>query len=384
MSDPCEVDGNKLLLLQNGAAYFPQLCADIDAAVHFIYLETYIFSSDKTARMVVDALQRAAIRGVAVRVLMDGFGSADFPKPWLDEMDAAGIEVHLFRREIYRFRLRRHRLRRLHRKLVVLDGRVAFIGGINIIDDLTGNGNIAAPRFDFAVRAEGRVAGEIQVVMRRLWIAVSWARGGRMDRFVVSRRASQPNVRLLLRDNLRHRRDIERAYLRVISSARHEVVIANAYFLPGRVFRRALMQAARRGVRVVLLLQGRVEHRLLHYATHALYQQLLAAGVEIYEYQASFLHAKVAVVDGMWATVGSSNIDPFSLLLAREANLAVIDSGFAAALREKLFAAIAQDARRIELVSWNQLGWRSRFLARLSYFLVRLAIGVLGYGKRSV
>ncbi|MCX7193193.1 MAG: cardiolipin synthase ClsB [Proteobacteria bacterium] len=382
MSDTCQVDGNGLMLLQNGVAYFPQLCADMDAAQRYIYLETYIFAADKSGRMVSEALQRAALRGLEVRVLLDGFGSGDLPQHWLDELKAAGVQVHLFRRELYRFKLRRHRLRRLHRKLVVLDDELAYIGGINIIDDATGNAD--APRFDFAVRVEGRVAGEIYEVMRRMWIAVLWARGQRIERFFASRRKRQPNIKVLLRDNLRHRREIERAYLKAISGAQSEVVIANAYFLPGRMFRRALIQAARRGVRVILLLQGRVEHRLFHYATHALYGQLLSAGVEIYEYQTGLLHAKVAVVDGVWVTVGSSNIDPFSLLLAREANLVVTDTGFAAVLREKLFAAISQDARRIELEHWKRQGWWACLVARSSYFLVRMMIGVLGYGKRSV
>lgn len=377
-----QVDGNQLTLLQSGAGYFPRLCADIDTARQFIFLETYIYAADEAGRMVSDALQRAARRGVVVRVLMDGFGSADLPASWRDEFEAAGVQVHLFRRELYRFKMRRHRLRRLHRKLAVIDGELAYIGGINIISDTTGNGG--SQRFDFAVRVRGRVAGEIHAVMRRQWIAVLWARGLRMERFVKSRRADQPNIRVLLRDNLRHRRDIERAYLKAIAGAEREVVIANAYFLPGRVFRRALMQATRRGVRVVLLLQGRVEHRLLHYATHALYAQLLAAGVEIYEYQSGFLHAKVAVIDGEWATVGSSNIDPLSLLMAREANLAVQDAPFAQALREKLFAAIENDALHIAPDHWNETGWIAHSLARLSYAMVRVALGVLGYGRRNV
>lgn len=390
MSDSHQVDGQQLTLLQNGAAYFPQLCADIDAAQSFIYLETYIFSADEAGRIVSQALQRAALRGVVVRVLMDGFGSADLPSSWLDELRDAGVQVQWFRREIYRFKLRRHRLRRLHRKLVVLDGEVAYIGGINIIADATGNGGGNTPRLDFAVRVQGAVAGDIHSVMRRLWSAVSWAgqhmRGKRIERFIVeaAKKDKLLNINLLLRDNLRHRRDIERAYLTAISTAQHEVVIANAYFLPGRIFRRTLIQAAKRGVRVVLLLQGKVELRLLHYATHALYTQLLAAGVEIYEYQAGFLHAKVAVVDGCWATVGSSNIDPFSLLLAREANLVVLDEGFSAALRGNLFAAIAQDAQRIETGHWRRQGRGARLVARLSYAVVRLMIGVLGYGKRVV
>lgn len=386
-----QVDGNRLTLLQNGAQYFPRLCADIDAAQSFIYLETYIFSADMTGSLVSQALQRAAQRGVVVRVMMDGFGSSDFPSHWQQQLRDAGVHVQWFRRDISPFTLRsnrKRRLRRLHRKLVVLDGEVAFVGGINIIDDATRNGGAAAPRFDFAVRIEGSVAGEIYAVMRRLWSAVLWSRsrGKRIERFIMDagRRAALPNVTVFLRDNLRYRRDIEHAYLKAISEAKREVVIANAYFLPGLLFRRTLMQAAARGVRVVLLLQGRVEYRLLHYATHALYEELLDAGIEIYEYQVSYLHAKVAVVDGRWATVGSSNIDPFSLLLAREANIAVKDEGFSAELRAALYAAIDKDTLRIEAMHWRRLGAGARLLVRISYALVRMMIGLIGYDKRDL
>jgi cardiolipin synthase len=142
-----------------------------------------------------------------------------------------------------------------------------------------------------------------------------------------------------------------------------------------------LIQAAQRGVRVMLLLQGRVEYRVQHYATHALYDQLLAAGIEIYEYQPSYLHAKVAVVDGSWATVGSSNIDPFSLLLAHEANLAVQDDGFAAELRASLLAAIADEAIRVGDRFGVTRNLLDRLISRFSYAIVRLLIGLLGYGK---
>ena len=387
MVDMQQVDGNQLALLQNGAAYFPQLLADIDACRSFVYLETYIFAADETGRLVCSALERAARRGVSVRVLMDGFGSVDFPANWFSELEAAGVHVQWFRRELYRFKMRRHRLRRLHRKLVVLDGEVAYVGGINIIDDVNRNGGSVVPRFDFAVRIQGSVAGDVHIVMRRLWSAVSWAnaRVRRIERFILGngRGTALPNISLFLRDNLRHRRDIERAYLKAISTAKREVVIANAYFLPGLGFRRTLTQAAERGVRVILLLQGKVEYRLLHYATHALYDQLLEAGIEIYEYQPSYLHAKVAVIDGSWVTVGSSNIDPFSLLLAREANLVVSDAGFAAELRGRLFDAISHDALRIEPARWNKGGRGGHVVARLSYAAVRMIIGVLGYGKNA-
>jgi cardiolipin synthase len=186
---------------------------------------------------------------------------------------------------------------------------------------------------------------------------------------------------LLLRDNLRHRRDIERAYLTAFASAQQEILIANAYFLPGRIFRRALLQARRRGVKVVLLLQGRVEYRIQHFATRALYGKLLEAGIEIHEYQASHMHAKVAVIDGAWATVGSSNIDPLSLLLAREANLLVRDSSFAQGLRDSLYQAIQKDGRQMAHNEWQRMGWRARLVCRLSLAVIRVVMAVLGYGR---
>ena len=158
----------------------------------------------------------------------------------------------------------------------------------------------------------------------------------------------------LMRDNFHHRRDIEAAYMRAIKQAESEIILAHAYFLPGRDFRHALINAAGRGVRVVLLLQGKVEYLLEHYGSRALYGSFLDAGIEIYEYHKSFLHAKVAVIDGHWATVGSSNIDPFSLLLAREANVVVDDEGFAATLAQSLKKTVETDGRQILADDWKR------------------------------
>jgi cardiolipin synthase len=186
---------------------------------------------------------------------------------------------------------------------------------------------------------------------------------------------------LLLRDNLANRRAIERAYLKAIGSARREVLIANAYFFPGRRFRRALAEAARRGVRVRLLLQGRAEYVLPHFATQALYDPLLHAGVEIVEYHRSFLHAKVAVVDD-WATVGSSNIDPFSLLLAREANVVVLDAGFAATLRERVLASMAEGGRPVLHDEHAKRPWTQRLWGWFATRMLRLGVVVSGHRNR--
>jgi len=383
------VAGNRLTLLQNGTAYFPRLCADIDTAQHSIYLETYIYAADDSGRMVSEALRRAAARGVTVRLMLDGFGSAELPQHWVDELRDAGVEVQWFRRAVSPFTLQRSRLRRLyrlHRKLASIDSEIAFVGGINIVNDIPPHASISEPRLDYGVRIQGTLAGTVHETMRRLWNMVSWATLRRRSKTMDWRlgRIGKPEpdapVALLIRDSLRHRRDIERAYLRAIAGARKEIVIANAYFLPGRTFRRALIAAAKRGVRVVLLLQGKVEYWVQHYATQALYDRLLAAGIEIQEYQASHLHAKVAVIDGVWATVGSSNIDPFSLLLAREANLVVQDADFAQELRASLLTEIASHGQRVHR---SGRSFWARALARISYGAIRLLFGMFVLpGKR--
>ncbi|TXT21336.1 MAG: putative cardiolipin synthase [Gallionellaceae bacterium] len=386
MSAAHQIDDQTLTLLRNGEEYFPRLVAAINDAARSVYLETYIFAGDATGHLIAGALQRAAQRGAVVRLLLDGFGSSALPPAMLDDLRAAGVEVLWFRPEIARFKLRRYRLRRLHRKLAVVDGQIAFVGGINIEDDVPG-GPIAAPRLDYAVEVRGDTAERIHQAVRRLWLLVQWTNFRRQREREQLKPAPaddpQQKIAFLLRDNLRHRRDIEQAYLEAIAGARREIVIANAYFLPGRVFRHALLQAARRGVRVILLLQGKVEYRLQHYAMLALYSELLGAGVEIHEYRASYLHAKVAVVDGCWATVGSSNIDPFSLWLGREANLVVRDAGFAGTLRASLSHEIALRASLVTHIAWRRRGLAARLLMRASYGIVRLLTGLIGYARGS-
>jgi len=374
--------GNALTLLECGAEYFPALIAAIDAARIEVHLETYIYASDATGEAVSAALSRAAARGCAVRVLVDGFGGRDFVDHTAPRLRAAGVEVLIYRQELRAFRIRRHRLRRLHRKLAVIDARVAFVGGINIIDDMDTPGQ-TPPRFDYAVKVEGPLLGPIHTSVHRVWWLVSWA-GLRERPAWQSELAASPlpagavRAAFVVRNNLRNRRDIENAYLDAIAQARREIVIANAYFLPGRRFRQALIEAARRGCNVVLLLQGRVEYVLLHYATRALYPHLLAGGVRIFEYRKSFLHAKVAVCDGHWATVGSSNIDPFSLMLAREANVVVRDVGFAGELRASLEHAMQDGAVELLLAEHQRAPWYRRFASWGAYMAVRAMMGIVG------
>lgn len=385
--DPIKlVEGNRLTLLHSGGEFFPALIAAIDSAETEVQLETYIFEDDASGRPIIDALKRATTRGVVARILVDGFGAAAFAEHLQPELTAAGAQAMIYRPELARFRLRRHRLRRLHRKLASIDGRIAFVGGINIIDDMNQPGG-RAPRYDYAVRIEGPLVASVQLTMARLWEIVVWAGFRRRYRIrdlapAIPPVAVEESARLVVRDNFRNRRSIEDAYLDAINAASDEIIIANAYFFPGFRFRRALRAAAQRGVRVSVLLQGKAEYRLQHYATQALFGALLKARIRIFEYQPSFLHAKVAVVDAHWATVGSSNIDPFSLLLAKEANIVVSDRGFAMALRESLNQAITKDAVELKPQAWRKLAWHSRLLRWTCYQLVRLAIGLAGYGGR--
>ena len=374
--------GNSVRLLQNGAEYFPALEKAVDAAVADVYLETYIFADDPSGRVISAALVRAAARGVRVRIAVDGFGSKSYMGQLLDEIGRQGVEVAIFRPETRRFSLRRNRLRRLHRKLAVIDGKVAFVGGINIIDDLNGLPE-PPPRFDYAVQVEGPLLSDICEVANRMWFLLVWSRfRHRRTRPppLVPDATERGNLRAAFvhRDNFRNRRDIEHGYLAAIGNAMEDVFIANAYFFPGRHFRRALTDAAKRGVRVRLLLQGRVEYLLAHYASRALYGMLLDAGIEISEYMGSFLHAKVAVVDRQWATVGSSNIDPFSLMLSREANVFVRDRGFATALHDSLERAAAGGARRVESERWRDRSLLDRALTILFYGIARRLMGLVG------
>ena len=378
------LEGNRLQLLRSGAEYFPALERAIGGAEDDIHLETYIYEDDAAGRRITEALCDAARRGVRVHVLVDGFGAKDLSPEIRAALAAAGAMLLVFRPEIYRFPFRRHRLRRMHRKLTVVDDKVAFVGGINIIDDLHTPRQIP-PRYDFAVQVEGPLLAPMREEAEKLWariFSISHHRRWHSPHTVAVDGAPKGPQRaaLVVRDNLRHRSDIEDAYLGLIGAARSEIVLANAYFFPGIRFRRALISAAQRGVRVVLLLQGRVEYLLLHYASRALYGTLLHAGVEIHEYHKSFMHAKVAVIDSRWATVGSSNIDPFSLMLAREANVFVDDPRFAQELRLSLQRAMEEGGRLVAKTSWFHQPLWQRLPIWAAYSLVRFLMGMVGYG----
>ncbi len=417
------IEGAAPRLLPYGATLFPAMLQAIDAARHSIWLESYIFHTDPVAQDIVSGLCDAARRGVQVRVLIDGLGSNRSVDALARRFADAGVEFMVFRPwRMWPDLLQRGRWRRLHRKLCVVDSRTAFIGGINIIDDRFDihHGWSAQPRLDYAVQVSGALARQTRRAMQRMWLRTLLTGGLRrrlqrlpgpavfdrparrraywkelLDRDGPRRADDAPAppdreadpvdwgrsdglAALVLRDNFSRRRAIEHSYVRAIARARQRVLIVTPYFYPGRVFRQALKDAAARGVRVTLLLQGRVDYRMAAWAARALYGEMLRAGVRIFEYTSAFLHAKVAIVDSDWATVGSSNIEPLSLLVNLEANVVLHDSAFADALAAHVEAEIARSLPidTPERLRTRAPWWLRPFVAMAARAFIALAGGI--------
>ena len=381
-----------ITLLEGSRALFPAMIQAMDGARHEIHLETYIFDFHGAAAEVAQALERAAQRGVQTCVVVDGVGTPVVPVEWQQRLAQAGVQWQTFEPVAPLGLLVPSRWRRLHRKLCMVDGAVAFCGGINVLDDFFDHDETTAlrqPRLDFAVRLSGPLVADVRHTMRQLWwrnqavrdwrdsklsAAVEALKEGGTDR----QRPTTGRSRLVLRDNLRHRTRIERHYLHALGRARNEVWIANAYFYPGARLSRALLAAAQRGVRITILVQGHYDHVVPYRAARHLYGPLLAAGVHIHEYHASFMHAKVAVIDAQWVTVGSSNLDPLSLLLAREANVVARDPDLARVLMLRLAQALHEGADQIQPAEHAHRGWVARALDAISAGLLRLAIFISG------
>jgi cardiolipin synthase A/B len=388
----------ELQLLEGSISFFPSLIKAISTAKTSVQLETYIFDLTASGANVALALESAAQRGVQVRVMVDGFGTPSFPDTWKNRFKAAGVQWLVFEPIVTLGFFLPSQWRRLHRKLCVIDSNVAFCGGINLLDDWhdPSYGTLAAPRFDFSVRVSGALAEDIQSATSQLWDRLTLGKPLNIERVknaiemipkVLKRHHWQANTQtgktlaaLVLRDNITNRGQIERAYLKAIGDAHNEIIIANAYFVPGAKLRRALVYAAKRGVKVQLLLQGKYEYFMQYHAARPIYGTLLAAGIEVYEYDKSYLHAKVAVIDSVWSTVGSSNLDPLSLLLAREANIVMHDAGFAQSLRQRLQLAMTNEGKRVDAVQMANRPWTQRFNEMLAFVIMRTGLWL--FGKR--
>jgi len=348
--------GNRLELLENGEEYFPAVLAAIASAEREVLVETFILDEDRAGNALREALIAAAQRGVRVNLTFDHYGSPDLSPSFIDGMTEAGVLVRMFDPMPRFFGFRPNGFRRLHRKLVVVDDRIAFVGGINCSEDHYSDSGPDA-KHDFAVRIEGPLVDPMRSFMRTAIATRGTGEPWRLSPPPASVAGGGADALFVVRDNGRHARDIERHYKAAIRTAQREIIIANAYFFPGLGLLRQLRKAARRGVKVTILVQGNPDVPLSLAASRWLYAYLTKGGVHIHEFCARPFHGKVAVIDDEWATIGSSNLDPLSLAVNLEANVVVRDRAFNTALREKLAPLFDGDCKRVDCASVQRRGW---------------------------
>lgn len=413
---PMFTGGNKVDLLRGGQMLFPALCHAIDHAKRNVWMASYMVSSQGQSGSVLQALKRAAQRGVMVYLVVDGFGSRDAPDALWRELEASGINMTMYR-PAHRWwgLLDAGQYRRMHMKLCVVDEQIAFVGGINLIDDLYDlhHGWTAQPRLDYAVQVQGPVVTPVLHTIKAVWTRAQFGRDWRddigqwlQDRNRVlrlKRWLQQARMRLtpreqnqlanavhkrdpmrsafVMRDNLRQRKTIEQASLQAIQQARQRIDIVTPYFYPKRAIRLALRTAARRGVKVRLLLQGKIDYPIAGMAARVLYGELRQYGVEIHEYQPAFLHAKVLCVDDEWATIGSSNLDPLSLVLNMEANLIIRDRQFVRTLSASLATDFAK-SRKIEDAANDGARWIARLRKGMIRWIAKTYLRLAGVTGR--
>lgn len=376
------ISGNKFTLLENGEQFFPQVFQAIEAAQREVLIETFILYEDKVGQALHAVLLKAAQRGVQIDLTIDAFGSPDLSKEFVSSLTEAGVRMHVFdpARRLFR---RINYFRRMHRKLVVIDGRRAFVGGINYSADHLADYGPEAKQ-DYAVEVEGPIVAQIHAFMHE---AISLGKTHR--RWFQRRRlrtavetlppAGNADAVFVTRDNRDHHNDIERQYRLAIRLARQRIIIANAYFFPGYTFLRELRKAVRRGVDVSLILQGNPDMPIVKMAASMLYYHLVDGGVKIYEYCDRPLHGKVAVFDDEWATVGSSNLDPLSLALNLEANVFIRDRDFNQQLTANLQGLMANSCKQVEAAALTEPQWWRQLRNVFVFHFLRKFPGWVGW-----
>jgi len=349
--------GHRVAILRDGGEAYPRMLEAIRGARDSVLLEMYIFADDAVGRKFGDALVERAKAGVDVRLLYDAGGSRDTPRDFFGELRAGGVKVvefHPLARFYQGFGLRR----RNHRKLLVVDGRVAQLGGINIARDYESVEEGGLGWRDTNVEIEGPAVRELADMFLDLW-----ARERKADP-VPARRppvTASAGARALVLSSHRYRDrwEIAQHYRHAVVNARARIWIANAYFLPSASFRRALRKADRRGVDVRLIVPGRSDFAPVLYASQRLFGGYLRSGIRVYEWPGQMMHAKTAVVDGEWSTVGSYNIDHLSLLHNYELTAVVVDRDFGRRM-EEMYERDFAECREITLEEWRKRGWKRR------------------------
>jgi cardiolipin synthase A/B len=362
----CEVT-----VLRDGDETFPAMLAAMRSARRSICLETYILAADATGDRFKDVLMERARAGVAVRLIYDAVGSFGLPGSWVDELRAAGIEIVDFN-PISPWRRRFRLSHRDHRKILVVDDEVAFTGGLNISDDYASIAEGGKGWLDVHCQVTGAIVVDLARMFRRTWIRAGGAYYAPLPPDAASKVTGRGAsfVRLLDNTRRRQRATIRRAYMHLMRAARRSVWIQNAYFLPDRGVRRQMARAVRRGVDVQVMVPGRSDVRVIEWASLYVLRGLAKQGVKILRWRGPMMHAKTAVVDALWSTIGSYNFDAMSRFNNLELTVEILDERIAGAL-EASFQRDLDHCDPYEADSWRRLPWYTKALAWVCYRLRR-------------
>jgi cardiolipin synthase A/B len=360
------VGGNRVQILLNGEEIFPAKLALIRSARRTINYAQYVFEDGAPAKEIAQALAERCTAGIKVNVLLDAVGALAMPAEYRDEMQRAGCNVETFR-PLSSFAIDRVNYRN-HRRILVVDGLAGVTGGSGISGKWSGNGHQEGHWRDTDVLLEGPVVEQLQGAFAENWLETTGVAIGGPEYFPRRRLTAKGDVdaQVVRSSPAGGGTAMYTMFLLALASAQHSIHITNPYFVPDDKMITTLISAAEHGVKVKLLIPGAIDHNLVRQASRAGFGRLLKSGVEIYEYRPALLHAKTMVVDGIWATVGSTNLDHRSFSLNEELNVAIYDVDTAQRL-ERVFEDDLRNSRQVRFEDWNHRGFTSRFLELLAY-----------------
>ena len=355
------VGGNRIDVLLNGDQIFPAKLAAIRSARATITYAEYFYADGGPSGAIAAAVAERCRAGVVANVLLDGFGTLSMPREYVDLLKGAGCHVATFRPLGRWVSIGRHN-KRNHRRILVADGRLAITGGSGVSDKWTGNGRLDGHWRDTDVRIEGPAVHNVQSAFLENWREATGELLGGERYFSEARRTvGDARAQVIKSSPAGGSYEMHTMYLLAIAAARRSIYLTNPYFLPDERMERALLGAAARGVRVVALTPGKIDHNVVRAASRRGFGRLLQGGIEIYEYQAALLHAKTMVIDGVWATVGSTNFDNRSFALNDELNVVLYDRSVVGRLATA-FEADLEHARRVTYEAWQRRGLRAKLL----------------------
>jgi len=370
-------NGHQIELLQSGESFFASVEKIIDEAKHFIHFQTYIIDEDETGVRIIDALIRAAGRGIRTYLLLDSYGTGYLSKSLIDRIEGSGILLRFFSPTFIKkgFQLSL----RLHSKVILADGDVAIIGGMNFANRYHGSPAKKA-WLDFAVMMRGPECAYILDILKKLWNKAFISRNERSREMISGTISYTDNVKLKVLQNNWYRNKIEilNSYRNAFKHSHDRMIIFASYFLPGRNERKLLRNASLRGVDITIVLAAESDAPMFERATHFLYDFILRNNIKIFEYLPSNLHAKVATVDGEWSTIGSYNMNHLSDYASVELNVGILDKGFTLQFEEKLKEIIRTDCRQVTFEEYNRhRNLFTRIRGWLSYQMIRLMMRLM-------